>query len=90
MSLPTMDHTHCHVVYFDERARFDRWIKRDGTASSVANPPAGNSSYFDLNAGEPDDLQANIMTIRGVFNQGKFALVSACIVYAHISFEDFI
>lgn len=70
-----MDHTQCHVVYFDERARFDRWIRKDGTASSIANPPPNTSSYFDINAGEPDDLQSNILTIRAVFNQGGFETV---------------
>ena len=66
-----MDHTHCHLVYFDERAQFDRWVKKDGTASTVANPPPGTLSYFDMDAGEPEELQSNILTIRGVFNQGK-------------------
>jgi hypothetical protein len=78
MATATMDHSHCHVVYFDERARFDRWVKKDGTASTIANPPPSTSSYFDLNAGEPDDLQANILTIRAVFNQGESKEVFSC------------
>jgi 3',5'-cyclic-nucleotide phosphodiesterase len=82
-----MDHSQCHVVYFDERAGFDRWVKKDGTASSVANPPTTTSSYFDINAGEPDDLQANILIIRAVFNQGESSYSVSMHTYWRDSFK---
>lgn len=70
-----MDYAACHVVYVDRRAREERFVKKDGLASStVTKDTEGVLDYSDVkeDIAEDEEVQMNIRSILSVFNGGTF------------------
>jgi len=62
-----MDPSACRVIYIDERFNTERWISRDGIASSTDRLRTPSTSDFEA---LPSDLQVNVDAFLSVFNQG--------------------
>jgi len=62
-----MDPSACRVIYIDERFNTERWISRDGVASSTDKLRTPSTTDFEA---LPPDLQVNVDAFLSVFNQG--------------------
>ena len=68
-----MDYAACHVVYVDKRAQEERFVKKDGLASSTlttSNDGASDYPGVHEDLAEPEEVQMNIQAILSVFNGG--------------------
>ena len=74
-SLAVMDYAACHVVYVDKRAREERFVRKDGLASSAvtrSNERALDYSNVHEDLAESEEVQMNVQAILSVFNGGMF------------------